>query len=324
MAEELIQDQLSQTRRVGEMVSISCGGTDGCDKKHVYWYQKTKTGPFTVILRIDLTDGKFNSRYNHPQQKDFSALRKEYGCDLMISSITLLHSATYYCICWKSVAHRADGRSEDPLETTRPSSDLTARPCLASAASERHFSPGSPEETPLHTMLFLPAAALCCLCSALVAMAAELIQEDLTWTRRVDETVSFSCRGTDQCDRDNVYWYQMKDTETFTRILFIYRRKGRFYPDDNHPQKDDFSALRKQNVCELVITKIKLLHLATYYCSCWKEVSTVRNDPCSLNKNQQMSNSVCDRKRAVNHSPGSHISPPKAIQHISCLYIIYI
>ncbi|XP_045908025.1 immunoglobulin lambda-1 light chain-like [Micropterus dolomieu] len=106
MAEELIQDQLSQTRRVGEMVSISCGGTDGCDKKHVYWYQKTKTGPFTVILRIDLTDGKFNSRYNHPQQKDFSALRKEYGCDLMISSITLLHSATYYCICWKSVAHR--------------------------------------------------------------------------------------------------------------------------------------------------------------------------------------------------------------------------
>lgn len=59
----------------------------------------------------------------------------------------------------------ADGRSEDPLETTWPSSDLTARPCLASAASERHFSPGSPEETPLHKMLFLPAAALCCLCS---------------------------------------------------------------------------------------------------------------------------------------------------------------
>ncbi|KAI3374134.1 hypothetical protein L3Q82_005999 [Scortum barcoo] len=76
-----------------------------------------------------------------------------------------------------------------------------------SAASERHFSPGSPEETPLHKMLFLPAAALCCLCSALVAMAAELIQEDLTLTRRVGQKVSFSC-GTDQCSGSYVYWYQ--------------------------------------------------------------------------------------------------------------------
>ncbi len=59
----------------------------------------------------------------------------------------------------------ADGRSEDLLGSTWPWSDVTARPCLASAASERHFSPGSPEETPLHNMLFLPAAALCCLCS---------------------------------------------------------------------------------------------------------------------------------------------------------------
>ncbi|XP_067460853.1 uncharacterized protein [Thunnus thynnus] len=82
----------------------------------------------------------------------------------------------------------ADGRFEELLETTTPSSDLTARPCLASAASERHFSPGSPEETPLHKMLFLPAAALCCLCSALVAMAADLIQKDLTLTRRVADT----------------------------------------------------------------------------------------------------------------------------------------
>ncbi|XP_067460848.1 uncharacterized protein [Thunnus thynnus] len=58
-------------------------------------------------------------------------------------------------------------------------------------ASERHFSPGSPEETPLHKMLFLPAAALCCLCSALVAMAEELIQEDLTLTKKAGEKVSF-------------------------------------------------------------------------------------------------------------------------------------
>ncbi|GLD70590.1 uncharacterized protein AKAME5_002190800, partial [Lates japonicus] len=63
----------------------------------------------------------------------------------------------------------------------------------------RHFSPGSPEETPLHKMLFLPAAALCCLCSALVAMAADLVQDQLSLTKRVSESVSLSCGETNQC-----------------------------------------------------------------------------------------------------------------------------
>ncbi|XP_068582232.1 immunoglobulin lambda-1 light chain-like [Cebidichthys violaceus] len=96
---------------------------------------------------------------------------------------------------------------------------------VRTSASELHFSSGSPEETPLHTMLFLPAAALCCLCSALVSMAAQLIQDDLTLTRRVGGKVSFSCRGTDQCDGgyDYVFWYQKRDNEAFTLILDIRR-----------------------------------------------------------------------------------------------------
>ncbi|XP_036938931.1 immunoglobulin lambda-1 light chain-like [Acanthopagrus latus] len=119
-------------------------------------------------------------------------------------------------------------------------------------------------------MLFLPAAALCCLCSALVAMAAQLIQDDLTLTRRVDGDVSFSCRGTEQCDRDYVFWYQKKDTETFRVILDIDRSNGQLDYRYNHPQKNDFSAVNIQNGCELKIKKVKLLHSATYYCSCWE------------------------------------------------------
>ncbi|GLD68606.1 uncharacterized protein AKAME5_001991900 [Lates japonicus] len=80
----------------------------------------------------------------------------------------------------------------------RPSSDPHSLSCLASAASERYFSPGSPEETPLHKMLFLPAAALCCLCSALVAMGEDLVQDQLSLTKRVGQSVSFSC-GTASC-----------------------------------------------------------------------------------------------------------------------------
>ncbi|XP_061587371.1 immunoglobulin lambda-1 light chain-like, partial [Cololabis saira] len=117
-------------------------------------------------------------------------------------------------------------------------------------------------------MLFLPAAALCCLCSALVAMAAELVQDDVTLTRRVGQSVSFSC-GTDQCDIPVIYWYQKKELETFRVILLIYSSGG-IDSDFNHPQKADFSAENTQNGCLLKLNRVKLDHSATYYCKCWK------------------------------------------------------
>ncbi|XP_061586938.1 immunoglobulin lambda-1 light chain-like [Cololabis saira] len=116
-------------------------------------------------------------------------------------------------------------------------------------------------------MLFLPAAALCCLCSALVAMAAELVQDDVTLTRRVGQSVSFSC-GTDQCDWDRIFWFQKKEMETFRVILRIY--SGGIDSDYNHPQEADFSAERTHNGCLLKLNRVKLDHSATYYCMCWK------------------------------------------------------
>nr|XP_046265364.1 immunoglobulin lambda-1 light chain-like [Scatophagus argus] len=119
-------------------------------------------------------------------------------------------------------------------------------------------------------MLFLPAAALCCLCSALAAMAAQLTQDQLSLTRRVSQSVSFSCGGTDQCDRSYVYWYQKKDTETFRRILSLSSRSCSIGYRYGHPQENDFAAVREQNGCELKIQTVNLLHSATYYCACWK------------------------------------------------------
>ncbi|XP_040911772.1 uncharacterized protein LOC121193464 isoform X2 [Toxotes jaculatrix] len=122
-------------------------------------------------------------------------------------------------------------------------------------------------------MLFLPAAALCCLCSALVAMAAELNQEQLSLTRRVGQPVSFSCGGTHQCDGSYIYWYQKKDTKTFTVILRFYKSRCSIERRYDHPQKDDFTAENKPNGCNLKIDTVKLIHSATYYCSCWKSGS---------------------------------------------------
>ncbi|KAG7222319.1 hypothetical protein INR49_016383 [Caranx melampygus] len=115
----------------------------------------------------------------------------------------------------------------------------------------------------------LPAAALCCLCSALVAMAAELVQDQLSLTRRVGEPVSISCEGTEQCEGQYVVWYQKK--ETFTVILNIHRESGQIEVNLNHPDKDDFTAVNKQNGCELKIEKVKLSHSASYYCRCYKK-----------------------------------------------------
>ncbi|XP_028283416.1 uncharacterized protein LOC114449782 [Parambassis ranga] len=88
-------------------------------------------------------------------------------------------------------------------------------------------------------MLLLPAAALCCLCSALVAMETGPVQDDLTLTRRAGEKVSFSCGGADRCDRSWFFWYQKK--ETFRHVLGINRNDGQIISYPDHPQKDDFS-----------------------------------------------------------------------------------
>ncbi|XP_063318738.1 immunoglobulin lambda-1 light chain-like [Pelmatolapia mariae] len=120
-------------------------------------------------------------------------------------------------------------------------------------------------------MLFLPAAALCCLCSALVTMAAEqLTQEDLTLTRRVGESVSFSCGGTEQCyGTEYGFWYQKKENETFRVILRIYTNNCGVHTRYGHPQENDFLFAKKQNSCEMKIEKVKLDHSATYYCNCY-------------------------------------------------------
>ncbi|XP_026169564.1 immunoglobulin lambda-1 light chain-like [Mastacembelus armatus] len=121
-------------------------------------------------------------------------------------------------------------------------------------------------------MLFLPAAALCCLCSALVVMAAELIQDQLSLTRRAGQTVSFSCAGTDQCGI-YIFWFQKKETETFTVILSIDKKEIKVNSGYNHPQEADFSAVNNQNGWVLQIQKVNPSHAATYYCACWTDAT---------------------------------------------------
>ncbi|CAL8368272.1 unnamed protein product [Boreogadus saida] len=120
-------------------------------------------------------------------------------------------------------------------------------------------------------MLLLSRAAWSSLCLAVVAMAAELTQDQVSWTRREGDAVSFRCTDTDQCGY--IRWYQKKHKKTFTLIFVIQKSNGYVLKGSNHPQKDDFSSVLKENSWELSLQKLKASHSATYYCSCWISVT---------------------------------------------------
>uniref|UniRef100_A0A673WTT4 Ig-like domain-containing protein n=1 Tax=Salmo trutta TaxID=8032 RepID=A0A673WTT4_SALTR len=94
--QELDQD-ISWTRKKGEVVSFSCKNNDWCTD--VDWYQKKEGEPFTFILSIEMSTCAVYSNYDHPQEADFSPMRKKNNCDLKIQSVEVYHSAIYYCAC---------------------------------------------------------------------------------------------------------------------------------------------------------------------------------------------------------------------------------
>nr|XP_043901047.1 uncharacterized protein LOC122781445 isoform X3 [Solea senegalensis] len=146
MAAELIQEQLSLTRRVGDTASFSCGGIDLC-RTYVFWYQKKETETFRVILRINRNNGDIYSGYIHPQIKDFTAAMKNNKkiCELKINKVQSSHSASYYCSCYDSMIFGSGTKlyvTDDPVVapvlTVYPAVSLEGRSsllCVASAMS---------------------------------------------------------------------------------------------------------------------------------------------------------------------------------------------
>uniref|UniRef100_A0A3P9L4H1 Ig-like domain-containing protein n=1 Tax=Oryzias latipes TaxID=8090 RepID=A0A3P9L4H1_ORYLA len=116
----------------------------------------------------------------------------------------------------------------------------------------------------LYSVLIVKSLVYCCGLSLL----------DLTLTRKVGESVSFSCGGTQQRSND-IYWYQKKDTEQFKIILHFNKNDCGINKGYGHPQKDDFTAEKTQRGCELKINKVRVDHSASYYCSCWSHSQPV-------------------------------------------------
>ncbi|KAM9465520.1 uncharacterized protein ACWYII_010209 isoform 2-T2 [Salvelinus alpinus] len=80
----------------------------------------------------------------------------------------------------------------------------------------------------------------------LMSVAGQKLDNKMTLIRKQKQPVTFSCQNIDQ-NCNYVYWYQKKEGETFILILRIQSGYCTVYSDYNHPQKDEFSAMRQNN-----------------------------------------------------------------------------
>uniref|UniRef100_A0A3B5R804 Ig-like domain-containing protein n=1 Tax=Xiphophorus maculatus TaxID=8083 RepID=A0A3B5R804_XIPMA len=137
MATQLVQDHLTLTRRTGQSISISCGGTGPCYDEYTFWYQKKETETFKIIFRYHKSSCAIMNRYDHPQKNDFSSEKIQNGCSLKIENVREDHSASYYCGCWKSGSGSHTVKKPEvtvcPVKTEGRVEGDTALMCLASA-----------------------------------------------------------------------------------------------------------------------------------------------------------------------------------------------
>uniref|UniRef100_A0AAY5KJT4 Ig-like domain-containing protein n=1 Tax=Esox lucius TaxID=8010 RepID=A0AAY5KJT4_ESOLU len=102
-----------------------------------------------------------------------------------------------------------------------------------------------------------------------ISVSGQTLEQEISFTRTQDQSVSFSCKNINQCG-SYIFWYQKKEGEPFIVILDIQKSNGAVDAGYNHPQKDDFSASRKENQFHLKIQSVKESHSATYYCACYQ------------------------------------------------------
>uniref|UniRef100_A0A8C2C023 T cell receptor gamma variable 1 n=2 Tax=Cyprinus carpio TaxID=7962 RepID=A0A8C2C023_CYPCA len=85
------------------------------------------------------------------------------------------------------------------------------------------------------------------------------------------KTVYLPCKATGLGSSDYIHWYQMKDGEAPSRLLYISQR-GDVTRDTNNPQANDFT-VDKTKLYDLKLSDIQKSHAAVYFCAYWIYIS---------------------------------------------------
>ncbi|XP_073704772.1 immunoglobulin kappa light chain-like [Garra rufa] len=81
------------------------------------------------------------------------------------------------------------------------------------------------------------------------------------------KTVYLPCKATGLGSSDYIHWYQIKDGEAPSRLLYI-SEAGSFTRDTNNPQANDFTVDRTK-LYDLKLSNIQESHAAVYFCAYW-------------------------------------------------------
>ncbi|KAI5104036.1 hypothetical protein C0J45_5662 [Silurus meridionalis] len=99
-------------------------------------------------------------------------------------------------------------------------------------------------------------------------LGVKLEQRYLSVTKAVGKTVHVNCKVS-ELSTTYVHWYQKKEGEALTRILYV-KAGSKPEHDTNHPEAKDFSVRIESNNFDLKIENLKKIHSAVYYCASWE------------------------------------------------------